>query len=257
MINYDLPADGEDYVHRIGRTGRAGKKGIAITFITPREGGQMSHIQAFTRQKIAEMPAPSREDVLASRDERFIQRLAGQLTNKDLERSRQMVQKLVEAQMDLADIAAAAIQLARGGESILKPDAAVENPRAKAEPTPARTDRRPGLYSEKPVHAERKLPFESGKKRREGGKAQPRRGQEPGMVTLWMNLGNTHGLRPGDVVGAIAGEVGIPGRAIGEIDIRNDYTFVDVMEKHVHTVLHHSDGKYFLHGRPVTLRLAN
>ena len=261
VINYDLPADGEDYVHRIGRTGRAGKKGVAITFMTPREGGQMSHIQAFTRQKIAEMPVPSREDVLGSRDERFIKRLAEQLTGKDLERSRRLVTKLVEAQMDLADIAAAAIQLARAGESILKLDAPVETVRAKVAVTPVRITRNPEpALSEKPARperAERKPPFKPVKKWQEGDKAAPRREQEPGMVTLWMNLGNTHGLRPGDVVGAIASEVGIPGRAIGEIDIRSDYTFVDVMEKHVHTVLHGSDGKYFLHGKPVTLRLAN
>ena len=77
------------------------------------------------------------------------------------------------------------------------------------------------------------------------------------MVRLRMNLGNTHGLRPGDVVGAIASEVGIPGRAIGEIDIRNDFTFVDVAEKHVRKVLQESGGQYRLRGKPVVLSLAS
>jgi ATP-dependent RNA helicase DeaD len=113
------------------------------------------------------------------------------------------------------------------------------------------------LPSEKPAYAGRKAPFKPGKSWQESSQSQPRRQQEPGMVTLWMNLGNTHGLRPGDVVGAIASEVGIPGRAIGEIDIRSDHTFVDVLEKHVRAVLRSSDGQYFLHGKSVTLRLAN
>ena len=191
-------------------------------------------------------------------NERFIQRLTDQVTGGDLDRSRRLVAKLAEAQIDLADIAAAAIHLARAGESILKLDAPVETARPKVAVTPVRIHRDPEpVSSEKPARSERKAPFKPGKKYPEGDKAGPRREQEPGMVTLWMNLGNSHGLRPGDVVGAIASEVGIPGRAIGEIDIRSDYTFVDVMEKHVRTVLHGSDGKYFLHGKPVTLRLAN
>jgi ATP-dependent RNA helicase DeaD len=77
------------------------------------------------------------------------------------------------------------------------------------------------------------------------------------MVRLWMNLGDVHGLRPSDVVGAIASEVGIPGRAIGEIDIRKTCTFVDISEQHVRQVLQRSTGQYQLRGKPVTLKLAN
>ena len=76
------------------------------------------------------------------------------------------------------------------------------------------------------------------------------------MVRLWMNLGNTNGIRPGDVVGAIASESGIPGKAIGAIDIQKDHTFVDVMEQHVGVVLRSSEGKYKLRGKPVVLRRA-
>ena len=77
------------------------------------------------------------------------------------------------------------------------------------------------------------------------------------MVRLMMSLGSEHGVRPGDIVGAIASEVGIPGKAIGEIDIRLDHTFVDVAEKHVRQVLKESTGKYFLRGKAVMLKLAN
>ena len=77
------------------------------------------------------------------------------------------------------------------------------------------------------------------------------------MIRLKMNLGDAHGLRPGDVVGAIASEVGIPGRAIGEISILKNHTFVDVAEKHVSQVLQASSGKYYLRGKPVMLELAH
>ena len=77
------------------------------------------------------------------------------------------------------------------------------------------------------------------------------------MVRLRLNLGDAHGLRPGDVVGAIASEVGIPGRAIGAIDIRREHTFVDVSEKHVRQVLKASSGQYLLRGRPVMLTVAS
>ena len=72
-----------------------------------------------------------------------------------------------------------------------------------------------------------------------------------------MNLGNQNGLRPADVVGAIASEVGIPGKAIGEIDIHSDHTFVDISEQHVTRVLKESTGKYQLRGKAVMLRLAD
>jgi ATP-dependent RNA helicase DeaD len=77
------------------------------------------------------------------------------------------------------------------------------------------------------------------------------------MVRLLMNLGDAQGIRPGDVVGAIAGESGIPGRAIGEIDIRRNCTFVDVAEKHVRQVLKAGEGRYHLRGYPVMLTLAD
>ena len=77
------------------------------------------------------------------------------------------------------------------------------------------------------------------------------------MVRLWLNLGNRNGVRPGDIVGAIAGEAGIPGKAIGEIDIRSSYSLVDVEEKLVKNVLKASNGNYRIKGKPVLLKVAD
>jgi len=77
------------------------------------------------------------------------------------------------------------------------------------------------------------------------------------MVRLWLNLGNRNGLRPGDIVGAIAGEAGIPGKAIGEIEIRSNYSLVDVAELHVKSVLKASRGSYRIKGKPVMVKVAD
>ncbi len=255
VFNYDIPQDCEDYVHRIGRTGRAGRKGIAISFFTPRERRKQNQIEAYTRQKINETPIPSREEILKRRDERFLQRLTEQLGHGSISRERALIAALEDTSFDLVEIAAAAIQLARANEASMPLDEIVEpvvdrkrRKRAEGEAAPANKYGKKGARKDYLEH--------SGK-----NDTQPRRRRqptgEPGMVRLLLNLGGAHGVRPGDIVGAIASEVGIPGRAIGEIDIRKDFSFVDVAEKHVGQVLKQSSGRYFLRGKPVMLKLAN
>jgi ATP-dependent RNA helicase DeaD len=168
------------------------------------------------------------------------------------------------------EIAAAAIRLARANEGELAlEEISMPAPEVKRE----RPNGRKNPYGKAREYAELKAlaaAIDTGKGSKKGKRtpasptggdavAQPRfsKRQEPGMVRLRMNLGNANGIRPGDVVGAIASEVGIPGRAIGEIDIRKDYTLVDVMEQHVQQVLQQSTGKYQMRGKPVMLTLAN
>lgn len=272
VFNYDAPGDPEDYVHRIGRTGRAGRKGIAITFFNSRDVRvKLKAIEAYTRQPLKETAPPSREEILAKRDERFIERLSeqigkGSISDSFTARERALIARLTSSAFDLVDIAAAAIQLARAGESELPAESLVE----PAETRPARKSKRQRMEAEQAPAAgySKKGEKRSGEKRSwdrpakgDRRKAVPPAGgfgrQETGMIRLKMNLGEVHGLRPGDVVGAIASEVGIPGRAIGDITIRKNFTLVDVAEKHVMQVLAHSTGQYSLRGKPVMLKLAH
>lgn len=272
VFNYDAPGDPEDYVHRIGRTGRAGRKGIAITFFNSRDVRvKLKAIEAYTRQPLKETAPLSREEILAKRDERFIERLSeqigkGSISDSFTARERALIARLTSSAFDLVDIAAAAIQLARAGESELPAESLVE----PAETRPARKSKRQRMEAEQPQAAgySKKGEKRSGEKRSwdrpakgDRRKAVPPSGgfgrQETGMIRLKMNLGEVHGLRPGDVVGAIASEVGIPGRAIGDITIRKNFTLVDVAEKHVMQVLAHSTGQYSLRGKPVMLKLAH
>lgn len=253
VFNYDVPADAEDYVHRIGRTGRAGKKGVAVTFLTPKERGRLNQIQAYTKQPMIEFSLPSVDAVKARREDRLVNRISEQLIAGVTPAERELVGRMNELGLSPVEIAVAAIRLVRAGEGTISTreikEPAQESKYKRLDERRAGNDRQRDKWNSKTsvgsgAGSDHKKPTRGG-------------GKESGMVRLWMNLGNANGIRPGDVVGAIASESGIPGRAIGEIDIRSDHTFVDVAEQHVKMVLNASEGKYRLRGKPVLLRLAD
>jgi ATP-dependent RNA helicase DeaD len=229
VINYDLPFDVEYYVHRIGRTGRAGKTGIAITLVTPKENWRVRRIEKYTRSSIPRAQLPTAPQVLERRDERFMDRLAVQLAQGELDAERQLVAKLAEAGCDPLDIAAAAIRLAR----------AEERQRPIEEISEVRTS------VQRRAH------------HRDSQRKQSRRngGHEPDMVRLSISMGKAEGLRPRDIVGAIASTAHIPGRAIGAIVIHKRRAFVDVAEKHADKVLYKMRG-WKLRGQAVSLQRA-
>lgn len=249
VINYDFPQDAEDYVHRIGRTGRAGKTGIAISLITSRERGIQKQVIAYTRQPVEESAIPTIEDVEKHREARLIKKLSDQLIAGVTPTERKLVESLNEQGLSSIEIAVAAIRLIRAGESKLHQIDLSE---------PVREEKYKHLDERRSQTAKQREGWNE-KHERRAPKSGHRRsgGREAGMVRLWMNLGNQNGIRPSDVVGAIASEVGIPGKAIGEIEILADHTFVDISEQHVHRVLTESTGKYQLRGKAVLLRLAD
>lgn len=231
VINYDIPYDAEDYVHRIGRTGRAGRSGIAITLVTPRDQRRMKYIELFIKQTIPRATMPGKDAVQQRRNERFLERLEVVLNQDDLGRERAMVAEMVEAGVDLQEFAAGAIRLARANEAqrpiedVREYQERDEYPRKSREWDKNR--RSSGPDSRRPQGQG----AAQGRSRSNGDE------REPGMVRLLLDVGKAQGVRPGDVVGAIAGEAGIPGRSIGAIDIRTNQTFVDVKEDHAEKVL--------------------
>ncbi|HEX3577758.1 MAG TPA: DEAD/DEAH box helicase [Thermoanaerobaculia bacterium] len=188
VVNYDIPNDVEAYVHRIGRTGRAGRSGVATLFITPRERRMMREIERFTGTQIKPMKMPSRADVAARRIAVFKETLRKELQNGDLDLYVQVVTELAdEGPSDMAEVAAAAARLAHGARAVAAP--VVETP-----PVPVRAER----------------------------------DDEEPKVRLSMAVGKKDGIRPADVVGSIANEAGISGREIGPIDIRDEITYVSI-----------------------------
>ncbi len=236
VINYDLPLNPEYYVHRIGRTGRAGKKGIAITLVTPQERWRVCKIEKYARCSISYAKLPSVDQILTHRDEQFMDLLADQLIQGQLERERDLVAKLAAAGCDPLDLAAAAIQLARAEEQHrpIEEIAKIHTPAKRSDHNRKAQDKR----------------APRGKQSRRKG------GREPGMVRLSMNAGRAQGLHPSEIVGAIAGTASIPGKAIGAIRINQSQTYVDVTQKHVALVLRKMSG-WKLRGQAIALERAS
>jgi ATP-dependent RNA helicase DeaD len=264
VVNYDVPYDTESYVHRIGRTGRAGRKGEAILFIAPRERNMLRAIERATRQVIEPMNLPTIDAVNALRITKFKQRVTETMAGADVEAFRPMVEQLAaETGLPLIDIAAALASLAqgttplliggnpsRGGEEPGGPpprreisfEARGERPRS-AERGPADrgpADRGPadrGPADRAPA-AERNpsaQPVPAGRSARERPRPDTARESRPRsasglMETFRIEVGAAHGIKPSNVVGAIANEAGIEGVHIGRVDIRDDHSYVDLPE---------------------------
>jgi len=269
VINYDIPHDVEAYVHRIGRTGRAGRRGLATLFITPRERRMMREIERFTGTQIKPMKLPTRADVAAKRVALFKDNLRKSLNDGDLDLYVELVEQLVdEGGFDMAEVAAAAARLANSSRSLVaepEPPQIFErvttasvrpSSRPKTEwtapPADARTERPPRPsgrdQGERPSHAS----YEPVSERR-----PPRRDDdgEP-KVRLSMGVGKQDGIRPADIVGSIANEADVPGRDIGPIEIGETMTIVVIPARYRDQVLAKVAGARF-RGRPLNVREAS
>lgn len=226
VFNYHLPDDAEVYVHRIGRTGRAGKTGIAITLVSPREKRRLREVEALTKQPIKKVELPTVAEIHRHREAQVVENLKIWLGRGRYKRELEMVQELIEAGHDPLNIAAAAVKIARADEK-QRPIAEISD--VKDEHTrPERNVERGGRES-----------F-GRRERSERGSSPRRRGDtshEAGMVRLKLNRGKMHGVRPNDVVGTIAFHANIPGYVIGKIRIEDKFTLVDVPEDVVDQVL--------------------
>ncbi|MEO7361783.1 MAG: DEAD/DEAH box helicase [Gemmatimonadaceae bacterium] len=229
VVNYDVPADSESYVHRIGRTGRAGRVGVAITLAEPREHRMLRNIEFATKQTIEILTVPTVADLRARKLELTRASLREAVLAGELDSYRSVVESLSE-EFHIMDIAAAAVKLVEARDETEEaediPSAAPKSERTRS----ARTDGR-------------------GEVRREGGEERGSRRGEPvtsrGSVSkksrggapewpvarLWVGAGRKAKLRPGDLVGAIANEVGIDAGVIGSIQIADGYSTVEVPEE--------------------------
>ncbi|HQW77167.1 MAG TPA: DEAD/DEAH box helicase [Dokdonella sp.] len=267
VLNYDIPYDTESYVHRIGRTGRAGREGDAILFVTPRERNMLRQIERATRQPIEMMDLPSVETVNDRRITRFKDRITTALAASDLAMFRSVIEQY-ESEHDVPaiEIAAALARLAQGDKPLLL-DAKAKPERREFDPTASRErkefatreergrDARPPR-SERPERAERSErpradrpphpraarteafsnPAEDGRKRsmetREprahAHAASEHRPPEAGMETFRVEVGHMHGVKPGNIVGAIANEAELDSKHIGRITIHEDHSLVDL-----------------------------
>lgn len=206
VINYDLPLEPDAYVHRIGRTGRAGRSGEALTLVTPRERRQLRLIEQSTHRRLQPLRLPTPADVAARRRAFFREDILRMLDAGQLDSFLALVEDLAGTH-DPAVLAAAAFKMAAQARETRHPRRAAEWPQL---PT--------GLPA-----AEVAVPPEG---------ARPRaRARGAGRIArLFLRVGRRDDVRPADIVGAITNETGIPGRSIGDIDIYDNFSFVEVPE---------------------------
>jgi ATP-dependent RNA helicase DeaD len=232
VVNYDVPYDTESYVHRIGRTGRAGRKGEAILFIAPRERNMLRAIERATRQTIEPMNLPTVDAVNELRITKFKQRISDTLDASEASLYRPVLeQMLAETGLPLIDIAVALAHMSQGTTPLLlraKPAAVVETaeraPREAAEPAPRRPHGQEGSGHVRPSHVR---PDHVKPSQVRTGHVRPSAAH---METYRIEVGAEHGIKPGNIVGAIANEGGIEGVRIGRVDIREDHSYVDLPE---------------------------
>jgi len=200
VVNYDVPYDTESYVHRIGRTGRAGRNGEAILFITPRERNMLRYIERATRSPLEPMELPTVADVNEQRVARFRQRITEALAAGQGEPFLSLIEEFErEHDVPAIEIAAALAGLLQGGSPLLLKE-----------------------KSERPAASLDDRSEESG---RRAAPTQERLAEED-TETFRIEVGYVHGVKPGNIVGAIANVAGLEGRQIGHVDIREDHTFV-------------------------------
>lgn len=241
VINYDVPHDPESYTHRIGRTGRAGRSGEAILFITPREKNLLKAIERATRQPIAALELPTIQAVNDVRIARFNEQISATLALGGLEMFTSLVEDYErEHNVPALEIAAALAKMARGDVPLLL-DKKQREPQAAAawsDERPARTGKfdrpeRPerqerAARSEWPERAERTERSDRPERPAFPRKERTDRPSDAGKQTFRIEVGHAHGVKPGNIVGAISNEAGMDSKHIGRIEIFDDYSVLDL-----------------------------
>ncbi len=208
VVNYDIPYDTESYIHRIGRTGRAGRTGDAILFVSPREKRLLSNIERATRKKVEEMKLPSTENINNARIARFKQKITDTLASEELSFYSQILEQFqTEHNVPALDIAAALAKISQGHT--------------------------PLLLKEIPKRAKNNRQERQGQNRDRGEPQKKSRRRKPANSSIKMDLfrlevGHQHGVKPGNIVGAIANETGINGDLIAKISIEDSYSTVEL-----------------------------
>lgn len=216
VFNYDLPQDDEYYVHRIGRTGRAGRTGVAFSFVVGKEVYKLRDIQRYCKTKIYARPIPSLHDVTNTRCDKILERAKELISESNI---KDMIEVISE-HLDNEDYTS--IELAA---ALLKMSIGMDEEKAKETFTDADLDSTGA--------------------------------EEEGMVRLFINIGKKQKVRPGDILGAVAGESKMPGKLVGCIDMFDNYTFVEVPREYAKDVLHAMTNDVKIKGKTVSVEPAN
>ncbi len=271
VFNFDLPNDAEDYTHRIGRTARAGKSGRAFTFVSGRELYKLQGMIQVARLKIRRESIPSLDQVGEAKANVFFERIRATLEAKEFAAHDRMIDRLLDNGYASTDICSALIHLLQGGPPAkaaatkpVRPAPAAPLRQAQGGPEPRAADDadarpkrpyggpRPHAAEKAERNADSAIPSAGPASQPEQGAAEasgeesggnsparrskyeraPRTGREPGMATLFLNVGRKHLVTPADIVGKVAGVTRLSADVVGAIDIHQRHTLADVAEEH-------------------------
>ena len=229
VFNYDIPQDDEYYVHRIGRTGRAGREGKAFSLVVGREVYKLRDIQRYCKTKIIPQAIPSLNDITEIKADKILDQVQDILNDSDLTKMVNIIEKkLMEDDYTSLDLAAALLKMSMGDDN----EDIIDNY------MPARSLDDLDSYGRNSRGRERGR----NNSRRKGATDRAAvdyvlNGGEERMARLFINIGKSQRVTPGDILGAVAGQSGIPGRLVGSIDMYDGYTFVDVPAEYAEDVL--------------------
>ncbi len=238
VLNFDLPQEAEYYVHRIGRTGRAGKKGFSVSLVTSREIRRLKEIISYTKSVINEDKPPSITDIEKAKSEQYFASIKKVMEKDNLEKYKQLIYNYVGEGYELIDIASAILKLQLHNDAIEDVDF---NERRRGRDNNRGSNNNGG-----------------GRRGNNGGKTSGKgSGNLDGKSStrLFFNVGKKDRISPKDLVGAIANESGISSNNIGSIDIFNEFSFVDVSKNFADTVLSKVNGKK-LRGKSISVEKA-
>ena len=254
VFNYDIPQDDEYYVHRIGRTGRAGREGKAFSLVVGKEVYKLRDIQRYCKTKIIPQAIPSLDDITDIKVEKTMDQVRDMLENCDLSQMVNIIeQKLIEEDYTALDLAAALLKMNMGEDN----EDIIDNfePARSLDDLDrySRSGRRYGRDG-----SGRDGNFRNSRSRRRGAVDRAAVDYVIGddMARLFVNIGRNQNVNPGDILGAIAGESGIPGRVVGSIDMYDGYTFVEVPRRYSDQVLKAMENAK-IKGKKVRIERAN
>ena len=248
VFNYDVPNDPEAYVHRIGRTGRAGKEGIAISLITPNERHFLSRIEGYTKKPITAAELPTEAEIYENREKKIIHKLIVWLERDRSKRETDIIEALIAEGHDPVKLASAALKMARAEEK-QRPVEKINDVKFEQSSRGNRSKSRRNNQKGKGKNFRKQV-------QSRGNRKFSTTTVEEGMIRLSLERGRNHGVRPGEVVGTIASCANIPGSAIGKIVIQDQQTILDVQEEYVSRVLGHTGNYNFREHQNVAIKRA-
>ncbi|PKH03924.1 ATP-dependent RNA helicase [Psychromonas sp. MB-3u-54] len=243
VVNYDIPTDTESYVHRIGRTGRAGRKGKAILFAAPRERRLLKAIERATRQEITIMDLPSRDEVTKTRIANFQKQLLSVVESEDLTFYRTLFEEIENnTDIDHLDLSAALLYLAQKEKPLQPVEEKFVEPRPNTREPREERGRRDRNDRGRTERSDRGRP-----ERSEQGGDKPRGRGRPTDVELEVyriDVGRSHGVQVKNIVGAIANEADINSRFIGDIKLSDDHSTIELPKGMPAETLKHLENVY-------------